>query len=95
MPNLADQWRVEIRPAGGEGATLLCFVGVSEVEYFDSPDDLPQWVKERIAVLDVMSDENSTNIEGIGEKMLTNIYWVDVPTGIVDELGYNLTEEKK
>jgi hypothetical protein len=71
-------YRVSIFP---DGVDVVCF-GLSSIDsklegHYDRVDDLPNWVKERLAVLNMMSPKPPTNIvEGIGRRISTNVYWV-------------------
>ena len=44
---------------------------------YSSIDDLPEWVKERLAVLSVLNPEmRNEEIEGVGRRIAKNIFWV-------------------
>jgi hypothetical protein len=73
----SDQIRVEIfPPANLPGASVTTFFD-ADPEFFKHPDDLPQWIQERIAVLKVAG--GGQYIEGVGQQLLTlNVFWIDV-----------------
>lgn len=44
---------------------------------YDSVDDLPQWVQERLAVLMVLDvTKRNEEIRGIGKRINKNVFWV-------------------
>jgi hypothetical protein len=44
---------------------------------YSSIDDLPIWVKERLAVLSMLDpDKRNEEIEGVGRRIARNVYWV-------------------
>lgn len=44
---------------------------------YSSIDDLPEWVKERLAVLSILNpDQRNEEVEGVGRRIAKNIYWV-------------------
>lgn len=71
-------YRVSIFP---DGVDVIC-LGLDSVDstlegHYDHVDDLPDWVKERIAVLSMMSATPPTKvIEGIGRRISKSVYWV-------------------
>jgi hypothetical protein len=74
-----DQIRVEIFPLSNDkdGASITTFDATTDVQWFDNPEDLPQWVKERVAVLTVMGKNKV--IAGIGEQTLAHVFWINIP----------------
>jgi len=47
---------------------------------YDSLDDLPKWVQERIALLSMMSFKPPTeHVSGIGRRISEDTYWVERP----------------
>ena len=49
-------------------------------KYYNHVDDLPNWVKERLAVLMMTSPTPPTEpVEGVGRRISENIFWVIVP----------------
>ena len=47
---------------------------------YNRVDDLPNWVKERLAVLMMTSPTPPTDpVDGIGRRISENIFWVIVP----------------
>jgi hypothetical protein len=44
---------------------------------YSSIDNLPQWVKERLAVLSILNPNvRNEEVEGVGRRIAKNIYWV-------------------
>lgn len=47
---------------------------------YNHVDDLPNWVKERLAILMMTSPAPPTDpIEGVGRRISETIFWVEVP----------------
>jgi len=63
---------------------VICF-GLSRIDsplegYYDTVDDLPQWVKERLAVLMITDSTPPTQeVAGIGRRISRTVYWVYAP----------------
>jgi len=74
-------YRVEVV---GSGLEILGF-GLSSVDsplagHYDHVDDLPNWVKERLAILMITSEEPPTReVEGVGRRISKYVYWVYAP----------------
>ena len=72
-----------------DGVDVLC-LGLESVDspiggHYDSPDALPRWVQERLAVL-MMTTATPPTVEvvGVGRRVSSHVYWVyapDRPTG--------------
>lgn len=44
---------------------------------YQSTDDLPEWMQERLAVLMVMRHEPpTTEVEGVGRRISRDVFWV-------------------
>mgnify|MGYP003342197469 CR=1 FL=1 len=77
-------YRVSIFP---DGADVVCF-GLESVDsqlegHYDDVNALPDWVKERLAVLMMMSYTPPTEeVEGVGRRISRNVYWVFKPLHI-------------
>lgn len=71
-------YRVHI---GDDGVSIFCF-GINMLDpqaegEYDSVDDLPKWVQDRIAVLMITPAEPPTyEVEGVGRRIDENVYWV-------------------
>ena len=67
-----------------DGVDVMCF-GLASVDshidgHYDSPDDLPNWVKERLAVLMITTGTPpTTEVVGIGRRISNHVYWVYAP----------------
>lgn len=76
-------YRVNVDYAGC--VTVMSF-GIGNVDSdedatYDSIQELPQWIQERIAVLSMMSHEPPTaNVEGVGRRISKSVYWVYKPS---------------
>ena len=68
-----------------DGVDVLCF-GLESVDsalegHYDRVDDLPDWVKERLAVLMVLDSTPPTGeLVGIGRRISESVFWVYTPT---------------
>jgi len=75
-------YRVSIFP---DGVDVVCF-GLDSVDsclegHYDRIDDLPNWVKERLAVLNMIPATPPTQeVEGVGRRISGHVYWVFAPT---------------
>ena len=74
-------YRVSIFP---DGADVVCF-GLESVDsqlegHYDDANHLPNWVKERLAVLNMIPATPPTNeVEGVGRRISGHVYWVFAP----------------
>lgn len=77
-----NTYRISIFP---DGVDVMCF-GLESVDsclegHYDRIDDLPNWVKERIAVLNMIPVSPPTStVEGVGRRISAHVYWVFAPT---------------
>lgn len=82
IPNDDNTYRIGIFP---DGIDVICF-GLESVDsqlegHYDRIDDLPNWVKERIAVLNMIPATPPTStVEGVGRRISAHVYWVFAPT---------------
>ena len=83
LPVISDDniYRVSIFP---DGIDIVCF-GLSSIDsdisgHYDRTDDLPNWVKERLAVLMITSGIPPTQeVAGVGRRISSHVYWVYAP----------------
>lgn len=74
-------YRVSIFP---DGVDIVCF-GLASIDsdisgHYDRTDDLPEWVKERLAVLMITSGIPPTQeVAGVGRRISSHVYWVYAP----------------
>ena len=74
-------YRVSVFP---DGIDIVCF-GLSSIDsgingHYDRTDDLPEWVKERLAVLMITSGTPPTQeVVGVGRRISSHVYWVYAP----------------
>lgn len=74
-------YRVSVFP---DGIDIVCF-GLASIDsgidgHYDRPDDLPEWVKERLAVLMITSGTPPTQeVAGVGRRISSHVYWVYAP----------------
>jgi hypothetical protein len=74
-------YRVGVFP---DGIDIVCF-GLSSIDsdisgHYDRTDDLPNWVKERLAVLMITSGTPPTQeVAGVGRRISSHVYWVYAP----------------
>ena len=74
-------YRVSIFPDGVDVISFGLFGVDSFFEgHYSRPDDLPQWVKERLAVLMITSATPPTQeVAGVGRRISSHVYWVYAP----------------
>ena len=76
-----NTYRISIFP---DGIDVVCF-GLESVDsqlegHYDGIDLLPNWVKERLAVLNMMPATPPTNtVDGVGRRISAHVYWVFAP----------------
>ena len=74
-------YRIGVFP---DGIDIVCF-GLASIDsdisgHYDRPDDLPEWVKERLAVLMITSGTPPTQeVAGVGRRISSHVYWVYAP----------------
>lgn len=81
--NVGDDntYRVSIFP---DGVDVICF-GLESVDsclegHYDDINNLPDWVKERLAILNMMTSTPPTNeVAGVGRRISGHVYWVFAP----------------
>jgi len=72
-------WRIEER---ADGTVKSMYIGFSPVDsdrvtQYNSGDDLPEWVKDRIAVLRMMPPNATDSVVfGVGRRIAPNVFWV-------------------
>ena len=77
-----NAYRIDVQSNGR--VEVLCF-GIESIDtelegYYDSLQDLPKWVQERIALLSMLKHEPPTEeVEGIGRRISVSTYWVYKP----------------
>ena len=82
VPHDDNTYRVSVFP---DGVDIVCF-GLESVDsqlegHYDRIDDLPDWVKERLAVLNMMPSTPPTNsVDGVGRRISAHVYWVFAPS---------------
>jgi hypothetical protein len=69
------------------GVNLVGHSTVQEVEWYDSPNELPQWMQEQVAVLSVLdpAEKPAATIPGVGRRISEDVYWVYGPEEVKDE----------
>lgn len=76
-----NTYRISVFP---DGVDVICF-GLESVDsqlegHYDGIDLLPNWVKERLAVLNMMPATPPTNtVDGVGRRISAHVYWVFAP----------------
>jgi len=80
LSNDDNVYRVSIYPDGVDVIGFgLCVDSFFEGHY-SRPDDLPEWVKERLAVLMIMSATPPTQeVEGVGRRISSHVFWIYAP----------------
>ena len=69
-----------------DGVDVMC-LGLERVDssidgYYDCPDDLPDWVQERLAILMMFDATPPTpEVEGIGRRISESVFWLYAPEG--------------
>jgi len=70
-----------------DGVDVICF-GLENVDsnidgHYDTPNDLPSWIQERLAVLMITSPSPPTKeVAGIGRRISRDVFWVYPPTTV-------------
>lgn len=71
-------WRISFDPSG---AVSRMYVGFPDREYATittTPENLPEWVQERIAALNVFGDNLPTPyVDGVGRRLNATTYYVE------------------
>lgn len=81
VPHDDNIYRVSVFP---DGVDVVCF-GLESVDsqlegHYDDANHLPNWVKERLAVLNMIPVTPPTNeVEGVGRRISGHVYWVFAP----------------
>lgn len=76
-------YRISVR-VGVPGIDVVCF-GLERIDaklegHYDGVDDLPDWAKERLAVLAVIDPTPPTfELAGVGRRISANVFWVYAP----------------
>jgi hypothetical protein len=81
LSNDDNVYRVSIYPDGVDVIGFGLFGVDSFFEgHYSRPDDLPEWVKERLAVLMITSAIPPTQeVEGVGRRISSHVFWVYAP----------------
>ena len=81
LSNDDNVYRVSIHPDGVDVIGFGLFGVDSFFEgHYSRPDDLPEWVKERLAVLMITSATPPTQeVEGVGRRISSHVFWVYAP----------------
>jgi hypothetical protein len=72
-------WRIEERNDGTVESMYIGFLPIDSgrVTHYNSGDDLPEWIKDRIAVLRMLPPKSTESVVfGVGRRIDTNIFWV-------------------
>ena len=82
--------RVEAQDDGTYQTLRMFVASPNNIRYYDSREDLPQWVQDRILMLDMMRDADMRDrkIEGIGMMVTSKVYWLN-PMDEEDNDGYD------
>lgn len=82
--------RVEAQDDGTYQTLRMFVASPNNIRYYDSREDLPQWVQDRILMLDMMRDADMRDrkIEGIGMMVTDTVYWLN-PMDEEDNNGYD------
>jgi len=71
-------YRLEIK---SKGVTVVCY-GLDAVDselklYYSSVDDLPDWAKERLAVLYLLDPAKlNQNVDKVGRRINKDVFWI-------------------
>lgn len=77
-----DVYRIEIFKTRVEVRTFdtLENVDILLSPVYDSVNDLPEWVRERIAILSMLPLEYPTEpVKGVGRRISSEVFWVNAP----------------
>lgn len=78
-----DDYTFRVKIEGGR-VSIMCF-GLPSVDVdcegeYDSADDLPNWVQDRLAILMMTPTTKPTaDIRGIGRRISQDVFWIYAP----------------
>ena len=81
LPHDDTIYRISIDPE--TNVVEISCIGINRLDMvledtYVSVDDLPEWVKRKLAVLMMLHEEGpSFSVEGVGRRIAENIYWVN------------------
>lgn len=78
-PDTDFVWRIEENDDGSVECTYIgfCAIDSERIKTYASSQELPEWIKDRIAVLRMMPpDPNKSIVFGVGRRVSENVYWV-------------------
>ena len=78
LPPDDEIYRVRIFPINGK-VMVYCFGDIdNDIDgHYDSVDDLPVWIQERLAILMLMSCKPPTeSIDDVGRRIGPHLFWV-------------------
>lgn len=79
LPEDDGVWRVEI---GKTGEVKMEYIGLYTIDYsvtrlYDTLEQSPDWVQDRIAILNMMPpDPNKSVVFNVGRRVDENTYWI-------------------
>jgi hypothetical protein len=76
--SLDNTYRVDITTKGVDVVSFgMCALALPLEGHYDTVDDLPQWMQDKLAVLVILHPPPPvTEIPGVGRRMGDNLYWV-------------------
>lgn len=78
-PDTDFVWRIEENDDGSVECTYIgfCAIDSERIKTYNSSQELPEWIKDRVAVLRMMPpDPNKSIVFGVGRRVSENVYWV-------------------
>lgn len=78
-PDTDFVWRIEENDDGSVECTYIgfCAIDSDRIKTYTSSQELPEWIKDRVAVLRMMPpDPNKSIVFGVGRRVSENVYWV-------------------
>ena len=71
-------WRISFDPSGAVTRMYVGFPDRENTTITTTPENLPEWVQERIAALNVFGDNLPTPyVDGVGRRLNANTYYVE------------------
>lgn len=78
-PDADFVWRIEENDDGSVECTYIgfCAIDSERTKTYTSSQELPEWIKDRVAVLRMMPpDPTKSVVFGVGRRVSESVYWV-------------------
>jgi hypothetical protein len=78
-------WRIEVMPDGSINTMYFGIVRVDSptTEVYETYDNLPEWMKDRLAVLIMLKPSPQESIVyGVGRRITESVFWAVEPRNL-------------